>query len=78
MSDGTTCSDEINVHRYIQEASYSCTNQQATDKYLREMRLSFPSGHASFGFYSMVYLAVSLNELSNILLTSFHLKKFVC
>lgn len=57
MPDGTTCSDDINLHRYIQD--YTCTNQMATDKYLREMRLSFPSGHASFGFYTMVFLAVS-------------------
>ncbi|XP_013776698.1 putative phosphatidate phosphatase [Limulus polyphemus] len=41
-------------HSYITE--YRCTGSD--ENKIREARLSFPSGHASFSAYSMVYLAI--------------------
>lgn len=52
MSDGTTCNDPQNHHKYIQ--NFVCTNQAAQWS-LKNMRLSFPSGHSSFGFAVAIY-----------------------
>lgn len=53
----TTCDDPINQGKYIEH--FYCTNKNATAHMIKEMRLSFPSGHASFSAYTMIYTAVS-------------------
>nr|XP_016930558.1 putative phosphatidate phosphatase isoform X1 [Drosophila suzukii] len=58
MPDGTTCDDPINVGKYIQE--FECKGVGSSARMLKEMRLSFPSGHSSFTFFAMVYLALYL------------------
>ncbi|KAI8038639.1 hypothetical protein M5D96_008547 [Drosophila gunungcola] len=58
MPDGTTCDDSINAGRYIQE--FTCQGVGSSARMLKEMRLSFPSGHSSFTFFAMVYLALYL------------------
>ncbi|KAH8291400.1 hypothetical protein KR054_011213, partial [Drosophila jambulina] len=57
MPDGSTCDDPVNAGKYIQE--FTCRGVGSSDRMLKEMRLSFPSGHSSFTFFAMVYLAVS-------------------
>jgi len=57
MADGSTCDDAINAGKYIQE--FTCKGVGSSARMLKEMRLSFPSGHSSFTFFAMVYLAVS-------------------
>lgn len=52
------CSLIENQHRYIE--NYTCTTQQYSAKFLKEIRLSFPSGHSSFSAYTMIYLAIYL------------------
>ncbi|XP_043244605.1 putative phosphatidate phosphatase isoform X3 [Amphibalanus amphitrite] len=47
-----SCTD----HTYI--TNFKCLGPD--EKAIREARLSFPSGHASFSFYTMVYLALYL------------------
>lgn len=56
MADGTNCSHPLNLGRYIEE--FSCTGD-SENRILKEMRLSFPSGHSSFSAYTMIYCAVS-------------------
>ena len=51
------CSLVENHHRYIED--YVCT-ENTSAKFLKEIRLSFPSGHSSFSAYTMVYLALYL------------------
>ncbi|XP_031370616.1 putative phosphatidate phosphatase isoform X2 [Apis dorsata] len=51
------CSLIENQHRYIE--NYSC-NQNISKSLLKEIRLSFPSGHSSFSAYTMIYLAMYL------------------
>ncbi|XP_076242967.1 putative phosphatidate phosphatase isoform X2 [Calliopsis andreniformis] len=51
------CSLAENHHRYIE--NYVCTGN-VPYKMLKEVRLSFPSGHSSFSAYTMVYLALYL------------------
>jgi phosphatidate phosphatase len=58
MNDGTDCTNPANLNQYIE--NYSCSGTEATERMLKDMRLSFPSGHASFGFYTMVFCAVRL------------------
>lgn len=53
MMEGLDCSHPSNLNRYIEK--YTCSNSQATSKMLKEMRLSFPSGHGSFAFYTMTF-----------------------
>ncbi|KAM7344606.1 wunen isoform 2-T2 [Cochliomyia hominivorax] len=60
LGDGTTCSDERNWGKYI--IDFTCGNPYATKRMLKEARLSFPSGHSSFTFYTMVYLALYLQS----------------
>jgi phosphatidate phosphatase len=50
MLDGTTCADAINQNRYIE--NFTCDNPESTARMLKEMRLSFPSGHSSFSAYT--------------------------
>lgn len=58
MRDGTDCSHPSNHLRYIED--FTCLNGNSTDRMLKEMRLSFPSGHSSFASYTMIYLSVSI------------------
>jgi phosphatidate phosphatase len=59
MAGNTTCSDPINLHKYIEE--FTCANKESSPKRLKEMRLSFPSGHSSFSMYTMVFAALYLH-----------------
>ncbi|KOB69512.1 putative phosphatidate phosphatase [Operophtera brumata] len=47
------CTLPENKWRYIE--TFECLS--ADDKLLKEMRLSFPSGHSSFSAYTMLYFA---------------------
>lgn len=63
MTDGTNCSNPINIGKYIQD--FTCLGFGSNTRMLKEMRLSFPSGHASFSAYTMIYCAVG-NFLSSV------------
>ncbi|CAK1553060.1 unnamed protein product [Leptosia nina] len=52
------CTLPENIGRYID--SYTCLGDNS--RRLRQMRLSFPSGHASFSSYTMVFLALYLQK----------------
>ncbi|KAH8275625.1 hypothetical protein KR026_011869, partial [Drosophila bipectinata] len=58
LSDGSTCDDPRNVGKYIED--FTCKGVGSSARMLKEMRLSFPSGHSSFTFFAMVYLALYL------------------
>ncbi|XP_034655067.1 putative phosphatidate phosphatase isoform X1 [Drosophila subobscura] len=58
LADGSTCDDPQNANKYIQE--FTCRGLGSSARMLKEMRLSFPSGHSSFTFYAMVYMALYL------------------
>ncbi|XP_023037795.1 putative phosphatidate phosphatase isoform X2 [Drosophila willistoni] len=58
MPDGSTCDSASNAGKYIQD--FTCAGVGSTPRMLKEMRLSFPSGHSSFTFYTMVYVALYL------------------
>lgn len=58
MLNGQNCSSPINAGKYIED--FECENKNTDDRKLKEMRLSFPSGHSSFSAYTMFYCAVSL------------------
>lgn len=57
MPDWSTCENATNVGKYIMD--FECQGVGSSARMLKEMRLSFPSGHSSFTFYTMVYVAVS-------------------
>ncbi|XP_071439605.1 putative phosphatidate phosphatase [Hetaerina americana] len=50
------CSSFANPHTYIED--FTCLG--GNPKLLKEVRLSFPSGHSSFSSYTMTYLAIYL------------------
>ncbi|KAK2586075.1 hypothetical protein KPH14_008364 [Odynerus spinipes] len=52
------CTLPENHFRYIED--FTCTAPNISPKLLKEMRLSFPSGHSSFSAYTMIYLAIYL------------------
>ncbi|KAL9921177.1 wunen isoform 2-T3 [Glossina fuscipes fuscipes] len=60
MPDGTTCASFLNQHKYIMD--FHCKGLGSTERMLKEARLSFPSGHSSFSFFTMVYLAMYLQS----------------
>lgn len=62
MPDGTDCSNPSNFGRYIEE--FRCQNNNITANIVKNMRLSFPSGHSSFTVFTMVYCAVSFTEFA--------------
>ena len=51
------CTDPKYKNIYIE--NFNC--QQKNQKLLKDMRLSFPSGHSSFSAYCMIFLAVSFS-----------------
>ncbi|XP_055538694.1 putative phosphatidate phosphatase [Wyeomyia smithii] len=63
MPDNTTCKDEINRHRYI--VDFKCISELSSPRMLKEMRLSFPSGHSSFSMYTLVFCAIYLQSRMN-------------
>lgn len=60
MPDGSNCSNPINMRRYIEE--YSCGNSASSAVMLKDMRMSFPSGHSSFSMYTMIFAVVYLHS----------------
>ncbi|XP_075166536.1 wunen isoform X2 [Haematobia irritans] len=58
MPDGSTCANSTNHGIYIRD--FRCGSTTSTARMLKEVSLSFPSGHSSFTFYGMVYLAIYL------------------
>ncbi|XP_030381959.1 putative phosphatidate phosphatase isoform X2 [Scaptodrosophila lebanonensis] len=60
LHDNSNCSDPINAQRYIED--FSCTGPDASAKLVKEVRLSFPSGHSSFTCYAMLYLVIYLQR----------------
>lgn len=52
----TLCARQTELHQYITD--YRCTGEDL-DR-IKDSRLSFPSGHASFSAYAMLYLALYL------------------
>lgn len=57
MTDGTDCTNAINLRRYVE--NFTCSNPNVSDKLIKDMRMSFPSANSSFSFYAMVFCAVS-------------------
>ncbi|XP_017084302.1 putative phosphatidate phosphatase [Drosophila eugracilis] len=60
LMDDSTCSDPVNLHRYVE--NYKCVGEGFTIDDVRQSRLSFPSGHSSMTFYAMVYMALYLQR----------------
>ncbi|XP_066154816.1 putative phosphatidate phosphatase [Euwallacea fornicatus] len=58
----TNCSSPENYHVY--HTDFTCTNPLYihNKRLMKEMRLSFPSGHSSFSMYTMVYFAIYLQK----------------
>lgn len=57
--NGSNCSDPANFYRYMED--FVCSNDDSSKRKLKEMRLSFPSGHSSFSMYTMTYAALYLH-----------------
>nr|XP_033335228.1 putative phosphatidate phosphatase isoform X1 [Megalopta genalis] len=51
------CTAIANHHRYFED--FTCS-ANISSRLLKEVRLSFPSGHSSFSAYTMIYLALYL------------------
>ncbi|XP_004526359.1 putative phosphatidate phosphatase isoform X1 [Ceratitis capitata] len=62
-SDKAICDDPSNVGKYIED--FTCRGLNSTERMLKEVSLSFPSGHSSFTFYTMVYTAIYLQSRMN-------------
>lgn len=58
LINGLNCSDPINHGKYIED--FQCIGAGSSERMLKEMRLSFPSGHSSFSAYTMIYCAIYL------------------
>lgn len=63
INDGTNCTDPVNLYRYI--IDFKCNNPDASKRKLKEVRLSFMSGHSSFSMYTMVFAALYLHVRIN-------------
>jgi phosphatidate phosphatase len=63
MVDGSTCADEKNFHRYI--VDFTCGNAASGADKLKDMRLSFPSGHSSIAMFSMMFASIYIHVRMN-------------
>ncbi|XP_017470002.1 PREDICTED: putative phosphatidate phosphatase [Rhagoletis zephyria] len=59
LADGSSCNNALNVGRYVED--FTCSGS-ATPRMLKHMRLSFPSAHASFACFTMIYMAIYLQK----------------
>lgn len=75
MADGTNCSHPSNLGRYIE--TFSCSGGVDRDA-LRDMRLSFPSSHASFSAYTMVFAAVRFPRALLVQQIDILFTRFIC
>lgn len=57
--DGTNCTSQENFYKYMEV--FKCSNEGSSQRKLKEMRLSFPSGHSSFSMYTMTFAALYLH-----------------
>ncbi|ERL92735.1 hypothetical protein D910_10045, partial [Dendroctonus ponderosae] len=75
----TVCLPDVNCslaeNQNVYHTDFSCTNPayMYNKRIMKEMRLSFPSGHSSFSMYTMVYFSVSRTKC-NISLMQFSAK----
>ncbi|XP_050295170.1 putative phosphatidate phosphatase isoform X2 [Anthonomus grandis grandis] len=64
----TVCKPSINCslpeNQFVYHTDFTCTNPlySSSKRIMKEMRLSFPSGHSSFSMYTMVYFAIYLQK----------------
>lgn len=66
FDDGSNCSDAKNLGIY--HTKFTCLKEEkelSTPRQIKEMRLSFPSGHSSFSAYTMIYCAIYLHARMN-------------
>lgn len=56
------CDDPLSKYKY--HVDFNCTNPlyMNNKRIMKEMRLSFPSGHSSFSMYTMLFLAIYLQH----------------
>lgn len=65
----TVCLPDVNCslaeNQNVYHTDFSCTNPafMYNKRIMKEMRLSFPSGHSSFSIYTMVYFGVSHSKI---------------
>ncbi|KNC21034.1 putative phosphatidate phosphatase [Lucilia cuprina] len=60
LPDGSTCDNPLNEGRYIED--FTCRGLGYSTKIIKEAYLSFPSGHASFTSFTMIYIAIYLHK----------------
>ncbi|XP_013097619.2 putative phosphatidate phosphatase [Stomoxys calcitrans] len=60
LPDGSTCDNPLNEGRYIED--FTCRALNYSSKIIKEAHLSFPSGHASFTSFTMIYTAIYLQK----------------
>ncbi|XP_019881387.1 putative phosphatidate phosphatase isoform X2 [Aethina tumida] len=63
----TVCDPDVckgNASPMTYHVDFNCTNQNYINnkRIMKEMRLSFPSGHSSFSMYCMLYFAIYLHR----------------
>lgn len=66
--DGSTCDNPKNHGIYIQD--YECNGRSdpnISQQMLNDIYVSFPSGHASFMFYGMIFIVLYLQRMANAL-----------
>lgn len=63
MPNNTTCVNAENMNRFIED--FKCTTDLTTSTDFRELFLSFPSGHASMSFCTMIFTVIYLQYRMN-------------
>ncbi|XP_030766752.1 putative phosphatidate phosphatase [Sitophilus oryzae] len=64
----TVCLPNVNCslpqNQHVYHTNFECTNPSYifNKRVMKELRLSFPSGHSSFSMYTMVYFAIYLQK----------------
>ncbi|KAH8236119.1 hypothetical protein KR032_004992 [Drosophila birchii] len=62
--DGGSCDDGVHEDDLSYHEDYSCRPELsgASEEMLRDMQVSFPSGHSAMAFYGLVFVALHLNR----------------
>ncbi|KAH8261142.1 hypothetical protein KR044_003933 [Drosophila immigrans] len=63
LADGGFCTDEAHRQGGVYHTDYTCESTDATPQMLRDVHVSFPSGHSSMVFYGLVFMALHLQTL---------------
>jgi len=65
LADGSSCTDSGPGQSHVYHTDYTCQTELsgATETMIRDVHVSFPSGHSAMAFYGLIFMALYLQRI---------------